>query len=203
MRRRDLLIAFLIVLVFALTAALCGAVGLASTGASRPERYSSSRFGFSLPVPDGWHRSRTRLVALLDPREIVSLGNFAMRVGGGGDCGREPSAAIDAMRPGDALLTIQEVAVSAGLRPHLRHNFPPRPRRFDGELEPRAYLGSRRTAGSMRYEKLAFSAHGRAFEALVYVEGPPTPALRADLAEILDGLRLGPSPRTRPEPAPR
>jgi hypothetical protein len=203
MRRRDLLIASLIVLVFSLAAALCGAIGLASTGAPGPGRYSSSRFGFSLPVPAGWHRSRARLVPLLDPREIVSLGNFAMRVGGGGDCGREPSAAIGAMGSGDALLTIQEVAVSAGLRTHLRHNFPPRPRRFDDELEPRTSLGSRRTAGSMRYEKLVFSARGRAFEALVYVDGRPTPTLRADLAEILDGLRFSPSPRTRPAPARR
>jgi len=192
MRKRDLLTALAIVTAVGLAAVLCGAIGFASTaGPVGGPRYSSERYGFSVPVPGGWHRSRARLVPhLLDPREIVSLGNFGMRVGGGGNCGREPSAAIERMRRGDALVTIQEVGVFAKLRSHLRRNFPARPRRFEEDLRPAAFLGDSKTAGPMRYAKLAFSDRGRAFEALLYVDGPPTPALRSAIAAILDGLRF-------------
>jgi hypothetical protein len=195
MRKRDLLIALALAASFGLAVVLFGAIGLASTGGAGHERYVSARYGFSVPVPAGWHRARARLVPnLLDPREILSLGNFGMRVGGGGNCGREPAAAIDAMKPGDALVTVQEVGVFAGLRSHLRHDFPPRADRsvLAGKLRTGAFLGDSRTAGAMRYEKLAFSESGRAFEALVYVDGPPTPALRRGLGAILAGLRFRP-----------
>ena len=44
----------------------------------------------------------------------------------------------------------------------------------------------------MRYTKLVFSARGRAFEALVYIDGAPKPALRSEVEAILDGLRFQP-----------
>jgi hypothetical protein len=193
-RKRNLLAALGIVTALGLAVALFGAIGFASTaGPAGGVRYSSERYGFSVPVPGGWHRSWGRLVPhLLDPREIVSLGNFGMRIGGGGNCGTEPSAAIERMRRGDALVTIKEVGVFAKLRPHLRRSFPARPRRFDEDLRPAAFLGDSKTAGPMRYEKLVFSDSGRAFEALLYVDGPPTPAMRADIGTILDGLRFQP-----------
>jgi hypothetical protein len=194
MKRRDLLTALALVVAFGLAVVLFDAIGSASTGGPGSGRYTSGRYGFSVPVPAGWHRSHPRLVPkLLDPREILSLGNFGMRVGGGGNCGREPKAAIDAMKPGDALVTVQEVAVFPKLRSHLRQNFSARPRRFGlDELQGGAWLGDSRTAGPMRYAKLVFSDRGRAFEALVYVDGPPGLALRREVEAILGGLRFQP-----------
>jgi hypothetical protein len=152
----------------------------------------SARYGFSVAVPSGWHRSKTRLVPkLLAPREVVSLGNFGMRVGGGGNCGREPAASIERMRPGDALVSLQEVPVFPKLRSHLRRSYPALPRRFrPGDLPGVPTVGGE-AAGQVRLATLSFSDRGRAFEALVYVDGPPSTA-GAAIDAILSGLRIRP-----------
>jgi hypothetical protein len=192
MSRRDALIALGLALAIAAAVALSGPAGLAATG-SGGDRVSSSRYAYSAAVPEGWHRSRARLVPdLLMPREIVSLGNFPMRVGGGGDCGREPSASIRAMRPGDALLTVQEVAVTPRLRPRLPRLFPPRsPNLGLASARGAAWRGTPATAGPIRYAKILFGESGRAFEALAYVDGS-SPLLRRQVEGALEGLRFGP-----------
>jgi hypothetical protein len=128
---------------------------------------------------------------LLAPREVVSLGNFRMRVGGGGSCGREPAASIERMRPGDALVSIQEVPVLRKLRSLLRRSYPPLPphlRPGDMRGVP-ASVGE--AAGQVRLATLSFSDRGRAFDALVYVDGPPSTA-GAAIDAILSGLRIHP-----------
>jgi hypothetical protein len=183
--------------VLAAVAVAPGAVPAHSGKSEGGPRYVSRRYGLSVPVPAGWHPSRARLVPkLLAPREVVSLGDFGMRVGGGGNCGREPAASIRRMRAGDALVSLQEVPVFARLRAHLRRSFPPLPRRLafaDLRWIPDPGAGRRAVRGAT----LAFSERGRAFEALVYVAGPPTPALRADIGAILGGLRLRRGPWKR------
>ena len=100
--------------------ALLGEFGSASTSVAPGMRYTSERYGFSVSVPAGWHRSRARLVPkLLMPREILSVGTSQMPVGQGGSCGREPTAAIERMQPGDALVSIQEYTVTAAMRSRL------------------------------------------------------------------------------------
>jgi hypothetical protein len=112
-----------------------------------------------------------------------------MAVGGGGNCGREPLAAIHRMRPGEALLSIQEYAVGALLSGHLARNFPPGPPRLGSEAFRRGPLrGAMGTpiAGAT----IPFSEGGRAFDALVYFAGVPTPGQRLQLDAILAGLRF-------------
>lgn len=136
-------------------------------------------------LPDGWRRSQTRLVPkLLMPREFVSIANFGMAVGQGGDCGREPVAAIRRMEPGDALITLQEYRVTAGMRSHLNRNFPPPPLNLDfGSLRrsPLSGAGGTPVAGVT----IPFGDGGRAFDALVYVAGRPTATLRSEIDAIL------------------
>jgi hypothetical protein len=171
--------------------------GASSAGDAGTARYASPRYGLSVTVPAGWHRARARLVPkLLAPREVVSLGNFGMRVGGGGNCGREPAASISRMRAGDALVSLQEVPVFPRLRAHLRRAFPPLPRQF-GFADLRRVPGPGGGAEAVRAATLAFSGEGRAFEALVYIAGPATPLLRADVGAILGGLRLRPGSWSR------
>jgi hypothetical protein len=153
---------------------------------------ASSRLGYSLRLPDGWHRSRRRLVPLLMPREVLSVGNFAMAPGGGGECDREPAASTRRMRSGDVLITLQEYRVTAKLRARLTHNFPPLPPRLelDGlSRSPGAGSGGR---PRVLYTRVSFSQDGRAFDALLYFGGQPTVARRRTAASILAGIRLGP-----------
>jgi hypothetical protein len=111
---RDL--AIVAVIVAALVAVLTGAVGSASDPKAARDGFASQRFAFSGSLPSGWNRSARRLVPLLMPREVLSVGTAPMPVGGGGNCGREPVAAIARMRPGDVLLSIQEYVVTRRMR---------------------------------------------------------------------------------------
>jgi hypothetical protein len=191
--------ALLAVAVVALLAVSSGPAALSPASASRP--YVSRAERFSLRIPPGWQRARARLVPkLLMPREILSVGTFPMPVGGGGNCGREPAAAIERMKPGDALVSIQEVAVTEKMRARLAQGFPPRPSHFGLPrlpAPPRA-RGSAPQPGpgeTIFSLTLSFSAHGRAFDALIYTKGRPTPARREQIETILGGLHFGAVPR--------
>jgi hypothetical protein len=194
MRRPGTLLA---VVVAAFAIALAGATRSASTNdAAGQARYASERYGFSAPVPAGWQRAKARLVPkLLSPREILSLGTFAMPVGGGGNCGREPIAAIERMQTGDALVSIQEYALNGAMRARTgtRSAPPPRPESvkklaLHKQAHPR---GERIPAGRALWSAtLPFSDHGRWFDALVYVKGDPTPARLRQIQSILSRPRF-------------
>jgi hypothetical protein len=187
----------LAVVVAALAIALAGAARSASTNnVAGQARYASERYGFSTPVPAGWQRARARLVPkLLSPREILSLGTFAMPVSGGGDCGREPIAAIERMETGDALVSIQEYALNGAMRARIGTGSAPPPRlesveklTLRQEAHPR---GERISADRALWSAaLPFSDHGRWFDALVYIKGDPTPARLHEIHSILDRLRF-------------
>jgi hypothetical protein len=138
-------------------------------------------------LPAGWHRSSARLVDLLMPRERISVGTFPMAVGGGGNCGREPVASIRRMRRGDALVSIQEYVVTEKMRRHLTQTFTARPavrlRGLRDELESAR-------GGPIYRATIPFSVRGRAFDALVYTAGRPSPRLRGQIESILAGLPL-------------
>jgi hypothetical protein len=187
----------LAVVVAALAIALAGAARSASTkDAAGRARYASERYGFSTPVPAGWQRTRVRLVPkLLSPREILSLGTFAMSVGEGGDCGREPIAAIERMETGDALVSIQEYALNGAMRARIgtRRAPPPLPESVERlTLRKQAHRRSERIpAGRALWSAtLPFSDRDRWFDALVYVKGDPTPARLHEIQSILDRLRF-------------
>jgi hypothetical protein len=187
--------ALLAVVGAAIAIALAGAARSASTNdVAGQARYGSERYGFSVSVPAGWQRARTRLVPkLLSPREILSLGTFAMPVGGGGDCDREPITAIERMETGDALVSIQEYALNGAMRTGTRSAPPPRLESVkELTLRKQAHRrGERIPAGRALWSAtLPFSDHGRWFDALVYVKGDPTPARLHEIQSILDRLRF-------------
>lgn len=187
-----------------------GAIGVAGTaafgsadGSSSARSYGSNRYGFQFGLPVGWHPARARLVPkLLDPLEILSVGTSVLPVGGGGDCDREPVAAIERMRPGDALLSVQEYTVTAAMRPRIgTGEAPPRLSIAIGELALRRALhrpGERIPAlEDLWTATLPFTAHGRWFDALVYVRGRPAPARLRQVRAIIGSLRFRPSRSAR------
>jgi hypothetical protein len=189
--------ALLTVAVAAVAIALTGIAGsVPNKDAAGHGNYVSERYGFSTSVPAGWRRARARLVPkLLSPLEILSLGTFPMPVGGGGNCGREPIAAIERMRSGDALVSVQEYALNGAMRARAgKRGAPPpllasvrelvlrkAPHRRGERIPPDQALWS---------ATLPFTASGRWFDALVYVKGKPTPARQRQVRSILDRLQL-------------
>jgi hypothetical protein len=164
---------------------------LAFIGAGGPvsgaQRSAGYRYGALAPA--GWHEARRTLVPkLLMPREVLSLGTFGMRPGGGGDCGREPVAALAAMRRGDSLLTVQEYAVTAKMRRHLGRRYPPLPAH---PRLPRLERAWPLPGPPLLRATVTFSDHGRVFDALLYFRARPDAALRRQALMALAGVRFG------------
>src|SRR5260221_9815346 len=173
---------------------------LAATGSASqagPRTYTSERYGYSLALPDGWRRAPRRLVPrLLDPREILSVGTFAMPVGGGGNCGVEPVAALQRMQPGDALITVHEEAETGVMKRRLKEEPLPSLQKSLSELSLRRELQAPSehvsATQTIWYGKLDFLDRGRWFGALVYVKGKPRPNRMHQVHAILEGIRFDP-----------
>jgi hypothetical protein len=192
-RRRSIRDATVVVVLIAAIAGLAWSLAAGSSsgaGSDGDGTVVNDRLGYSVRPPAGWHLARHRLVPkLLDPREILALGTFAMPVGGGGNCGAEPTTAIRRMGDGDALIEIKEVALSAPMRRRLRRGtFPSTLAQelADVELRRGVAFGGRRLA-DIGYGKVTFRASGRWFEALLYVKGPPSRRLD-QMERILAGI---------------
>jgi hypothetical protein len=209
--------ALLAVVVTTVGLVLSGAAGSAPTkdaastkdeGAGR-RSYSSRRYGFSLSLPPGWQRAQARLVPkLLSPLEILSVGTFPMPVGGGGNCGRYPIAAIERMQSGDALVSVQEYATNPKMRARAGTDSPPPPlarlkaklRQHPDQIGLRKELHARGgewapPARAYWSATLSFTSHTRWFDAILYVRGHPTAARLNQLASTLAHLRFDPGPR--------
>jgi hypothetical protein len=179
--------------ILALAAGLLGAV--VSGSGSSLRAFSSERYSFEGRLPPGWQRSDARLVPLIMPREVLSVGTFPMPVGGGGNCGREPIAAIRRMRSGDALISIQEYVVTPRMRSRTgTESGPPSLREgVDGlSLRRQARVaGERSRADAMLWSSTVwFEDHGRWFDALVYLKGGRSPARLHETRAMLLGLRF-------------
>jgi hypothetical protein len=166
-----------------------------STSERGPRTYTSERYGYSLALPAGWQRAPRRLVPrLLDPREILSIGTFLMPVGGGGNCGREPVAALVRMEPGDVLVTFQEDAETRAMKRRLRYEPLPSLHKSLSEFTLRRELHAPSehvsAAQVIWYGQLNFLARDRWFGALVYVKGRPRPDRTRQVHRILSGIHF-------------
>ncbi len=168
-------------------AAWLGLAGALGAPFERRGAVESTSRASVLGLPAGWQRSPARLVPLLMPRERISVATFPMAVGGGGNCGREPIASIRRMRPGDALVTVQEYVVTAKMRPHLTRTFRPR---FAVQVAGLRAGIHRYRHGPIFQATIPFSDRGRAFDALVYTADRPSPALRDQIDSLLSALPL-------------
>jgi hypothetical protein len=169
------------VAALALAVAGCGTVSAASTGSGRAARGDGIRY----TIPAGWHAAATSLTPnLTNPHEVLTVGTGPLPRGG--ECAQFPSAALAAMGPEDALVTVQErLGTSRG--------FPARPKRFS--LGPADTSEAQQCAGgnrSMHTYWFEFRAGGRGFHVLVAI-GVAAPRARVEEAlAVLDSLRVTP-----------
>ena len=167
-----------------------------SSGSGSLRSFSSERHSFAGVLPVGWQRSDARLVPLISPREILTVGTASMPAGGGGNCGREPVAAIRRMRSGDALISIQEYSVTPRMRSRVDGRYgPPTLDQAVRELDLRRQaipVGARSSPGGALWSSTVwFRDDGRWFDALVYMRGERSPARLRQARSILRGLRFG------------
>jgi hypothetical protein len=185
-------------LVLAAVAALlagCGGEGSRSAGeGGRPPvetTYRSAEWGYTVTVPDGWHRAEQSLTpTLTDPREILSLGTFPLRYRRS-ECAHVPTSALEDMTAADVFVTIQE----RGLDPDSDWpDFPPRPAHF--RFEPgQDSEAPHCVRGSVRFVDhwFGFSDAGRHFHVEVALGTAAAEDLRREAYRILDSLRLDPN----------
>jgi hypothetical protein len=178
----------LVLLVAALLAS--GAAG--SDHASLSDRTGRGD-GIRYTIPPGWHAARASLTPhLTNPREVLTVGTGPLPAGG--RCAQFPSAALAALGPTDALVTVQERFGSVT-------SFPARPRRFSlpapNTSEAAACAGPSASFSSYWFE---FRDGGRGFHVLVAFGPRATGATRRAALAVLDSLRITPRRPVRIDP---
>jgi hypothetical protein len=153
--------------------------------------------GFTVEYPPTWHRSTPLTPALADPVEILSLGTGDLPPGGH-SCAQFPVAALEAMRPTDAFVTVQErlSTEGAGLRPGQPWDeaagFPPRPDEFPPSNSRNVSEVVDCLAAPPVFDHwwFAFNDAGRAFHVLVAIGTNASDQTRSETWAILDSLRF-------------
>jgi hypothetical protein len=161
-------------LIALLAAALSGAGGQGASGD-----------GVRYTLPAGWHAAKTSLTPhLVNPREVLTVGTGTLPVGG--KCAQFPSAALAALGPTDALVTVQERLGSVV-------RFPTRPHRFAlpaaNTSEAAQCAGPGASFISYWFE---FRDGGRGFHVLVALGRAAPPARAREALAVLDSLRITP-----------
>jgi hypothetical protein len=150
--------------------------------------FKVSRYALEGELPTGWHLATRSLTPdLNDPREVLTAATFPLTAGES-PCRNLPITAIAAMRPTDALVTVQERGRNVSLA-----GFPPRPEQFTATSSPGLTNVIERCMASPLAANVSwqsFSAEGRAFHALVVVGPAVTETAAQQAFAILDRLRV-------------
>jgi len=156
---------------------------------SQPATHESSRWGYSVEIPAGWHRAERSLSNLTDPVEILVAATYEPRVGGQ-DCGPLEFGGFDARQ---VLVTVLERGLDPGSE---WTDFPPRPAHFEfesGMTSEFADCVRDRQDIPLRDHWFRFTDAGRHFHVLVVI-GADAPHEAADAAyRMLDSLRFDPA----------
>lgn len=186
--------------------------GLAVVGVGRPDSSDPARVvttadsiiatepahGFSVEHPPTWRRATTSLTPnLTDPIEILSLGTGDLPPGGQA-CAQFPVAALEAMRPTDAFITVQErlSPQAAGLAPGQPFDetagFPDRPDQFPpaGSKDTSVVVDCLAAPPVFDHWWFAFNDADRGFYVLVAIGTEATGQTRAEAWAILNSLHV-------------
>lgn len=146
--------------------------------------YRNAERGFSVRYPDDWYRASGRLTPNLgDPKEILSLGTYRLRVGGD-RCAHHPVYALEDLATQDAFISVLERSP-----PYPANRYPPRPERFELPTERRT--GRFCVPDDRRLDDwLFFSDGGRAFYLIVALGESASDDTKAEVVRVLNSLRF-------------
>jgi hypothetical protein len=131
-------------------------------------------------LPAGWDLADENLTPnLTEPGELFSAGTGPLPAGGE-DCATIPEAAIEAMGPDDALVSVQEEGGDVS------HGFPHRPDRFEWDDGTGVFQGCLDTAAVLRQFRLL--DRGRGLYAYVAIGSDAPDERRDEALEIVSDL---------------
>jgi hypothetical protein len=138
--------------------------------------------GLGVSYPSDWYRSEKRLTLnLQDPEEILSLGTYPLRPGGG-RCAHHPVNALEDLGPADAFVSVLERAA-----PFPATNYPARPSSFELPTD----TGTNRfcvPSNGRLDEWVSFGDKGRAFYLLVALGEAASEETKTELLTVLNSL---------------
>jgi hypothetical protein len=149
-------------------------------------RYANEEAGYIAKYPSRWYRAEERLTPeLLDPVEVLAIGTYPLRPGGG-RCQHHPVNALVDFGPRDAFIALYERAA-----PFSASGYPKRPKRLSFLLEDVSNSGRFCVPDPERLDTwVSFRDGDRAFYLLVAIGKSASAETRAQLNTILDSLRL-------------
>ena len=176
-----------------LAACVCAAVAFGPAAADPRadgwRTYRDESRGIEVRLPPGWHVAAHRLVpALINPRELISLGTGPLPVGGGGNCGRYPEAALEHMHSGDRLISIQGSGGPPDAR-WFRHEARWTPGFELGPLRPPA-IRRRPDGPRIRASATYVRRDGHSYWVFVAFAGRASPTARDQAERIVEGIRI-------------
>lgn len=188
----------LVVLALALTQMGCGESGDVSdergSGSISPApgltTYRDDARGYEVTFPSAWHRARENLTRrrLIDPREILTIATFPLRLRPGESCYPPfgaPVPSIDRLGPRDALISVQErIKIEEEVADNRPHGFSLRP--LELHYGPGASECARRRLGRVSFD--GFADQGRQFYAFVALGRAASPRTRNAVKRVLDSL---------------
>jgi hypothetical protein len=146
--------------------------------------------GLTAELPPGWQAASESLTPhLTDPREELAVATYRLRYRPT-QCAHMPGSALEALGPGDALVTLQERGRGV---PEGEADFPWRPARFGPELGGPSEAGACAPGAHFSDHWFGFSDGGRHFHVLVAFGPQASPAVRRQAWAILDRLRVDPA----------
>jgi hypothetical protein len=162
-------------------------------------RFSDPVHGFSITLPDGWHRAQQPLVASIDPQELLSVGTYPLPANTAGPaCDAQlPKTDLDHLRPSDLYLLVIENHFSVtptSTAPIDPARYPARPRNFaNAHFHTGACTGPTWSYPDIKFEQLFFRDRGRVIGVYLASGRAVTPQRQAQAWQLLNSLRLTPN----------